>query len=244
MNRSDLRSRAPHPRIRRIAGGAAALILLAAAGCGAAPGDAAGHIPGAAGADHPGSAADPHATGHAHPAPLAAAEHSDLSIYHLESEWWDQHGEHRRLGSLAGRVQVVSMVYTHCAYTCPRILAEMKRIESETAGAGPGVGFVLVSIDPERDTPGRLAHFAGSTRLDPDRWTLLGGDDGDVLELSMLLGIRYRREGESEFSHSNTMLVLDPAGEIVFRQPGLGEDLGPLLRAVRAAAPAASTPAG
>ncbi|NIQ52455.1 MAG: SCO family protein, partial [Gammaproteobacteria bacterium] len=55
---------------------------------------------------------------------------------------------------LAGRVRVVAMVYTSCAYACPRIMLDMKRIEAEL---GPeyreDVGFVIVSIDPERDTP-------------------------------------------------------------------------------------------
>jgi protein SCO1 len=181
--------------------------------------------------------ADDHADPHAHHAHVEAGEHTGHSIYNLESSWWDQHGETRTLGSLGGRVQVMAMVYTHCAYTCPQILMDMKRMEAQLAETLPGgVGFVLVSIDPERDDVERLSYFAESTRLDPARWTLLGGSDGDVLELATLLGIKYRRDSEVDFSHSNSMLVLNPAGEIVFRQDGLGEDLGPMIAAIRAAA--------
>jgi len=209
--------------IRRLGPLGALLILV---GCGAAKDDAPQ-------AHEPGTDAHVH---HAGDPLVDVTALTDQSIYHLESEWWNQHGEVQPLGSLAGRVQVISMVYTNCSYTCPRILADMKRIEAEVYDT-ERLGLVLVSIDPERDTPDRLRHFAEATRLDPEAWTLLSGSDGDILELAVLLGIKYRAEGDGEFAHSNAMLVLNPAGEVVYRQLGLGEDLAPMLDAIRAALP-------
>lgn len=148
---------------------------------------------------------------------------TDYSIYHLAASWTDQHGEARHLGSLAGRVQVVTMIYTHCGYACPRILIDMKRIEAELPQElRDGVGFVMVSIDPERDTPERLAEYADAIGLDPSRWTLLTAPDNSVLELAALLGVKYRRISETDFSHTNLITVLDQGGEIVHRQAGLG----------------------
>src|SRR5690606_29260190 len=132
----------------------AAALLLALAACGAPVGEAA-----------PERAHE----AHAHPAAPApeAAEPSGLSVYNLESLWRDQEGGERPLLSLAGRPQVVAMIYTHCGHVCPRILLDMKRIEAEVTRAHPeGVGFVLVSIDPERDTPERLKEYAELARLD------------------------------------------------------------------------------
>ena len=103
------------------------------------------------------TAAEP--AGHAHGAgpEIGLAGDGELpghSLYHLEGEWWDQNGEHRPLESLGGRVQLVTMVYTNCAFACPRIVGEMKRLESAFAERyGDDVGFVLFSLDPERDTP-------------------------------------------------------------------------------------------
>ncbi|HEX6037026.1 SCO family protein [Longimicrobium sp.] len=148
---------------------------------------------------------------------------SDFSVYDLESRWTDQAGQGRALASLAGRPQVLALVYTHCAHTCPAILAEFKRMEAALP-AGPGApGFVLVSIDPARDTPARLAEFAASARLDPARWTVLTGDDESVRELAALLRVRYRPEPGGEYSHANAYLVLDADGRIVQRQDGLGD---------------------
>lgn len=158
-----------------------------------------------------------------------------FSVYDLETRWTDQAGRERTLASLSGRVQVVAMVYTTCAHTCPMIIAELKRLEAGLRPEG-GAGFVLVSLDPERDTPARLAEFAASTRLDPAAWTLFTGSEDGVRELAALLGIRYRAEADGEFSHANTYLVLDAEGRIVHRQDGLGGGTGPVLARIHAAA--------
>lgn len=149
---------------------------------------------------------------------VAAAPASDLSVYQLESEWTDQHGRTRKLAELAGRPQAVAMVYTHCGSACPRIVGDLKRLEAEF----PQLGLVLVSIDPERDSPGRLLEFAQGSRLG-ERWTLLNGADGALMELAAVLGVRYRRVSDTEFMHSNLITVLDAVGNIAYRQEGLGE---------------------
>jgi len=149
---------------------------------------------------------------------VAPAPASDLSIYQLESEWTDQHGRTRQLAELRGRPQAIAMVYTHCGSACPRIVGDLKRLEAEF----PELGLVLVSIDPERDSPGRLHEFATGSGLG-ERWTLLNGDDGALMELAAVLGVRYRRVSDTEFMHSNLITVLDTAGVIAYRQEGLGE---------------------
>jgi protein SCO1/2 len=167
----------------------------------------------------------------------AAAADAGFSVYELESRWRDAAGGERALGSLAGRVQVVAMVYTACTHTCPLIVTEMKRLEAALSPEERArTGFVLVSLDPERDAPAQLAHFAANFRLDPAAWTLLTGDDDSVRELAALLGIRYRPEADGQISHSNTYLVLDPAGRVIHRQEGVGSGVDPVLRRIRAAA--------
>lgn len=186
-------------------------------------------------------AQDAHA---AHQAGLGLDEPTDMSLYNVESRWLDRTGAERTLRSLAGRVQVVAMVYTNCAFACPRLLLDMKRIDGEL---GPDnrdrLGFVLVSIDPARDTPARLAEFAAGARLD-DRWTLLtpaGGDDGSLIELAALLGVQYRQTSAGEFTHSNVLTVLDEHGEIIHRQEGLGADPTATIAAIHDAIRADAT---
>lgn len=156
------------------------------------------------------------------------------SLYDLPSAWRDQRGAALRLPALAGKVRVVAMVYTSCHATCPLIVADLKRIEASIPAARrDDVGFVLVSLDPERDTPGRLAEWAARTQLDPSHWTLLAGDDGAVRELSAALGVRYQAQADGELAHTNAITVLDATGAIAHQQPGLGDRAGATVAAVR-----------
>jgi protein SCO1 len=167
---------------------------------------------------------------------MEAGEASATSIFHAGSVWLDQEGRQRDLASLGGRVQVVSMVYTSCGWACPRILLDLKRIEDLVGPDGAdGVGYVLVTLDPERDSPERLAEFARGARLDPDRWTLLHGSDDAVLELAALLGVQYRRMPDGEVVHSSLITVLDGEGRIIHRQLGLEADPAPTVAAIAAA---------
>jgi protein SCO1/2 len=159
------------------------------------------------------------------PAAEAASAPGDFSVHELDATWLDQDGRPRTLSGFGGETVVLAMVYTSCTHTCPAIVAELKRIDAGLDPSARGrTRWVLVSLDPARDTPQRLREWAAAIRLDPARWTLLTGDDGSVRELAALIGIRYRTEANGDISHSNSYLVLDPAGRIVHRQNGLGAD--------------------
>jgi protein SCO1/2 len=113
---------------------------------------------------------------------------------------------------------VIAMIYTHCSTTCPFTVAEMKRIERESP---VNAGFVLVSLDPARDDPARLATFASERGLDAGRWTLLDGTDDAVRELANVLGVRYRRLSPEELAHSNALTLVDADGAVVYQHAGL-----------------------
>lgn len=158
--------------------------------------------------------------------PTSAAALHGLPLYDLGSHWVDQRGDSIALGDLAGRVRVVALVYTSCHGTCPLIVAEMKRIEAAIpAGRAGDVGFVLVSLDPARDTPGRLAQWAVDNHLGQHRWTLLNGSDGTVRELSATLGVRYQVQPDGEVAHANVITVLDDRGVVAHQQTTLGDDV-------------------
>lgn len=171
---------------------------------------------------------DAHANHASAPAPAQATA---FSIYDLETTWQDQQSRTITLGDLAGRPRVIAMVYTNCAYACPRILKDMKRIEGELRAEGIDAGYVMVSIDPQRDTPQRLHEYAQSTLLEPKDWTLLRGTSDGTLELAALLGVRYRQTSDTDFEHSNVITLVDAEGRIVHRQLGLNAEPDELVRA-------------
>lgn len=168
---------------------------------------------------------------------MASGEASDQSIYNVSSSWKDRHGQELMLNSLQGEVQVVAMLYTHCEFACPRILADMKRIrDSLSENELQQSNFVIVSIDPDRDTPERLTQFAEENNLSDEQWTLLNGDKGDILELAALLGFKYKRISDTDFTHSNMITVLNKQGEIAFQRNRLGDNPSDIIAAIEKAA--------
>ncbi|MBS1529347.1 MAG: SCO family protein [Bacteroidetes bacterium] len=137
------------------------------------------------------------------------------SIYQLKGTWTDQHEKQLTLSKLKGRPQIVAMIFTHCKLICPRIVDEMKAIrDSLPASVRKDVGGVLVSFDPERDTPAQLSQYAAQRQLD-NQWELLKGNADQVRELSMALNVRYQKLSGGDFSHTGSIYILDKDGDIV-----------------------------
>ena len=167
---------------------------------------------------------------------MQAGEPTDHSIYNVSSSWRNRFGNPVKLDSLKGKVQVVAMVYTHCEFACPRILADMKRIRDRLSEDDlKRTNFVIISIDPERDTPQRLNQFAMENDLTDTNWTLLNGDQGDILEVAALLGVKYKRISESDFTHSNIITVLNAEGEIAHQRKKLGNQPDDIVAAIEKA---------
>ena len=159
------------------------------------------------------------------PGVAPASPLAGFSLYDLGSSWRDQRGDSLTLEGLAGPVRIIALVYTSCHGTCPIIVNDMKRIEAALpAGREGGAGFVLISLDPARDTPGRLAQWAADNDLDQRRWTLLNGTDAAVREIAATLGVRYQVQPDGEVAHANVITVVDRAGTVVHQQVTLGDE--------------------
>lgn len=154
-----------------------------------------------------------------------SAAASNESIYQLDATWTNQDGKRISLADLKGRPVLITMGYATCKFACPRLAADLMAIEkSFTDAEREQFSIVFVSIDHERDTPKQLKKFLSQYPVDQSRWHALTGSEDAVLELSVVLGIRYRKVNETDFAHSNIIAVLSPTGEILNRQEGLGTD--------------------
>ena len=166
-----------------------------------------------------------------------AAAFTDKSLYQLDTAWTNDAGRAIRLGELKGLPQVVAMFFANCAYACPLLVYQMKQIEAALPeSVRTNVGFVLVSFDPERDTPAALRDYRASHGLGAGRWTLLRGEPDEVLDLAALLGVRFKRDANGQFLHSNAITILNADGEIARQLPGLNPDVEAAARLVESLA--------
>jgi len=144
------------------------------------------------------------------------------SIFNLTSKWETQNNETIELKDLKGEVLVMVMVYTSCQAACPRLVADMRNISKKVDSKE--VRYVLVSIDPEVDTPEVLKAFAIENEMDSEEWIFLQGSIDDVREFSNVLAVKYKQISPIDFSHSNIISVFDMAGVLFHQQEGLGVD--------------------
>ena len=166
-------------------------------------------------------------------APAASRQTDAFSIFELDAEWRDQYAQPVKLEQVAGKTSVVAMVYTSCTHTCPLIIASLKRIEAAVKADSGDVRFLLVSIDPDRDTPDKLASWAKATRLDENRWKLLVGTDAAIRELAVTLDVRYQKQSDGEIAHTNGFTIIDAEGKVVHNQTGYS-DVEQAIATVRA----------
>ena len=167
----------------------------------------------------------------AEPSVTAPVTLTAKSLYQLDSVWTNDYGAAVNLASLRGRPQVVTMFFANCAYACPLLVYQMKQIEEALPEPLRNkVGFTLVSFDTERDTATVLHNYRQQHDLDAERWTLLRGSSDAVLDLAALLNVKFKKDGQGQFMHSNVITLLNSDGEIVCQQLGLTADHNEIVR--------------
>lgn len=144
--------------------------------------------------------------------PLVVWAYPEKSLYQLALSWTDEAGEQYELGKYAGTPVIISMVYLSCKASCPLIIGKLRAIEEKLKAANKKVNFILVSFDPERDTPAVMAEFKREHEFN-NYWHFLHASSEQVKKLALLLGYQYKRIGETqEFNHSNRIVLLDKQG--------------------------------
>jgi len=115
-----------------------------------------------------------------------------------------------------GQWDLVFFGFTHCPDICPLTLQTLASAKQQLAAMGqdPLPRIVLVSVDPERDTPELMAQY-----LDYFGTGNLGitGELDELRKLTNGLGIFFEKESLDDntytVNHSAVVLLINPAGE-------------------------------
>ena len=139
-----------------------------------------------------------------------------------------------QLRDFRGKLVLLYFGYTHCPDACPTTMAETRVAFAELGPQAEDVQVIMVSIDPERDTPEILADYV--QQFDA---RFLGGTATleEVTALASAYGVIFRKhEGSAAtgylIDHSVQMIVIDRQGDTRMLLPyGLpGEEMAADLR--------------
>jgi len=87
----------------------------------------------------------------------------------------DQTGRPFGTRQLAGKVWVADFIFTSCAEACPLLSQRMAEVGHRARHLGPDFHLVSITVDPERDTPERLAAYGARYGANPVGWSFLTG---------------------------------------------------------------------
>lgn len=128
----------------------------------------------------------------------------------------DHRSEPFTRNDLTGQWDVLFFGYTHCPDICPPTLDMLNRmVEKLEAEGQTAPRVVFVSVDPERDTPERIAEYISYFNED---FVGATGSEEQLEGFARSVGVMSSRveaeESETDYlvDHSGALIVVDPDG--------------------------------
>ena len=135
----------------------------------------------------------------------------------------DHRGQSFTRDDLKDRWTLIFFGFTHCPDICPTTMAELAELKSQLVGTDASdARVVMVSVDPARDTPDRLAQYV--PYFHPD-FIGVTGDFADILSVAQRLNAPFRKvsepDGGYQMEHSANVMLMNPRGDYhgFFRAP-------------------------
>lgn len=129
----------------------------------------------------------------------------------------DQNANTFGLNQLYNKWSFIFFGYTHCPDICPITLSVMADAYGDLSTEFTDIQTVFVSVDPDRDTPERLAEYVAYF---DKNFIGLGGDLSGINSLTEQIGIAffYKRESNPKnylVDHSASIFLIDPKARLV-----------------------------
>ena len=144
--------------------------------------------------------------------PVAAQPAVDLTLA-------DPDGRPVSLRALRGQVVVLTFLYTSCPDVCPLTADLLAAADRELGDRAADVRYVIVSVDPERDTPEARRIFLARHRLPAARSHYLSGPAGELARLWRAHGVSrapdepHAHDEGGEVTHTDVLFLIDADGD-------------------------------
>ena len=125
---------------------------------------------------------------------------------------------------IKNNVALIGFIYTHCPDICPMTTHNMMLTEEKLSKDElKNVKFILISFDPERDSPSVLTKYASVRNMDMKNWELLTGSKNSVDSLMKTYNVKafpddttYNDDGKPQYYmiHTDRISLVDQDGNL------------------------------
>ncbi len=142
----------------------------------------------------------------------------------------DQNGDGFEFKSVAGRVSLVSFVYTTCVDVCPLITAAMRQVQNRLPPEERRrVQLISITTDPEIDSPNVFRAYAKRYGAEFDNWAFLTGNRAALERIWKNFGVRVERKGRGLVNHTPLTAIIDRKSVMRFGYIGPSPDAKAVL---------------
>ncbi len=144
------------------------------------------------------------------------------SIWHTTANirLQNQLGDTVSLYDKQGKIIVADFFFTHCAGICPKLTANMAKLQQSFIRGGDTrkkidtsiVQFISFTVDPERDSVPVLKNYADRFGVNPDNWWMLTGSKDSIYKFAFeeLKVDKFSEEPITpDFVHTSRFVLID-----------------------------------
>lgn len=143
-----------------------------------------------------------------------------------------------RLSDARGKIVMLFFGYTSCPDVCPVTLATFKQVHERIGDDAQQIAFVMITADPERDTPEKVKTYV--SQFNPD-FIGLSGNLSNLEKIWQELGVFVEKQDTNSaagylVSHTSSVYVLNQNGSLLITFPygttaiDMASDLEELLK--------------
>ena len=136
-----------------------------------------------------------------------------FSFYNVPFPFVNDKDQTVHLSEWRGKPLILTMEYSNCRFMCTTTFSKMKAIQDAADQKKMNIDFMIISLDPNNDTPEAWRQYRISREVGRSNWHLLTGSEAATKEFAALIGIKYWTMDE-HILHDFKIVRLNAQGEI------------------------------
>jgi protein SCO1 len=139
-----------------------------------------------------------------------------------DAVFFDEHGTRISLKEAIVKPTIIAPVYLGCSHECPLLLTGLAQVLGKIDIMKPEKDFRVITLsfddkdDPTIALDKKKNYIKAVGRPFPEEsWKFLTSDAVNIRKFTDSIGFKFQRDGEHDFSHPVTLVVVSPQGKIV-----------------------------